>query len=131
MLNMNVTPFTEELKSDDPSNDSVCIPDLPKSTSSGVMTVLLMVCYVACFFIIVGGNGVVLFGLARFKVLRHPGNIFVGILSAVDMTLSVSLIMIMIQAFRPTLFQEKIYCQLRVSLAMGNLLASVFSLLGK
>ena len=128
---MNVTPFTEKLSSYEPSNQSNHIVASLHSIGYSAMTVFTMVYLAICFFIIVGGNGLVLFGLARFKVLRHPGNIFVGILSAVDMTFAVTVIIFMVQSLRPNLFQDILHCQLRLSLAMGNLLASEFSLLGK
>ena len=104
----------------------------PGIKASGLPTtsIVTIVIYSLAVSIIVIGNGLVLFGLARFKVLRHHSNIFVGVLSTVDMTLSVSFIMISIQSVNPTLFRGLHFCQLRTILPNANLLASELLLLG-
>ena len=104
-----------------------------KVRSSGTLpiTFFVMVIFSTCAFIVVIGNGLVLFGLARFKILRHPSNIFVGILSAVDMTLSVSFVMMATQHLVPWSQRGLLYCQVRLILPTSNLLASELSLLGR
>ena len=101
-------------------------------TSSNFETIVLVVLIVYPIYlsIIVTGNGLVIFGLAGFKVLRHPSNIFVGVLSVVDITFSVSITLSIIQAVQPAVFRTLHYCQLRIILPTANLLASELALLG-
>ena len=86
--------------------------------------------YLSCIVIIVIGNGLVLFGLARFKILRHPSNIYVGVLSGVDLTLALSFSILTSQVIDATLFQGLVYCQFRVIILTANLLASQLLFLG-
>ena len=98
---------------------------------SPITEYILMILFSTCACIVVIGNGLVLFGLARFKILRHPSNIFVGVLSGVDMTLSISLVMLTIQVKNLTLFDGRLfYCQFRVIIISANLLSSQLLLLG-
>ena len=73
---------------------------------------IVMILFPTCACIVFFGNGLVLYDLARFKILRHPSNIFVGVLSGVDMTLSISFIFMTIQVKNPALFDGRMfYCQ--------------------
>ena len=95
---------------------------------SGVFSPLVLyiprVLYPTCIFILITGNGLVLYGLARFKILRHPSNIFVGVLSGIDMTLSISFGILTMEAIDPDLLQGLFYCQFRVIILASNLLGS-------
>ena len=122
--------FTEEPHS--PGNDTN-ITDVQTEQHGlpPISTYILMILFPTCACIVVIGNGLVLFGLARFKILRHPSNIFVGVLSGVDMTLSISFVMLTIQVKNPTLFDGQLfYCQFRVIILSTNLLSSQLLLLG-
>ena len=126
---MDTTPFNEEFNST--ANYSIVLNTMLRPRRLSPTSIAAIVLYLIILSIIVPGNGLVLFGLARFKTLRHPSNIFVGVLSSVDLTLSVSFIMIIYQSINPALFRGLRYCQLRTVPLAANLLASELSLLGR
>ena len=126
---MNATPYLGEPHA--PGNDSN-YTDVQSHVNgfSPLVVYSGAIVYLSCIVIIVTGNGLVLFGLARFKILRHPSNIYVGVLSGVDLTLALSFSILTSQAIDATLFQGLLYCQFRVIILTANLLASQLLLLG-
>ena len=105
-------------------------PVLGRDVLSPLVLYIPRVLYPTCIFILITGNGLVLYGLARFKILRHPSNIFVGVLSGIDMTLSISFGIFTMEAIVPDILQGLFYCQFRVIILASNLLASQLLLIG-
>ena len=97
------------------------------------MLVIIMIGYFLALIIIVGGNGLIIYGVARFRALQYFANIFVAVLACVDLSCAGTIILAMIEIF----FRKKFSgfgfrtCQFRMIFGVSHYMASGLSLLGK
>ena len=87
--------------------------------------------FVVCFLVLMGGNALIIFGVARFRVLQHSSNIFVAVLAAVDLTFLFTIILKFVEWASKREFNSLGICQLRCTIAVTNVLSSELALLGK
>ena len=115
-------------------NESILVttdPPVPTDDCWSINKVLQVGGFVVAAIVLVVGNGLVLYCIARFRFLQNPADIFVAVLSGLDFTYAISVAIQVVHVADPTVFVGLPVCQFRLILGISNCMASGLALLGK